>query len=281
MATTASTKQEEERRRLLGLITSLGIHTVLLLAIYFFLKLTPPNPPWGDIGTPVNFGFDAAGYGDVSTMETAGDVGKAPIPDQAAAPATTKATNDESLLSSNVEDSPVEVPDKPAQPTKVTTPVTTPVPTPTNKPADPVAKPVTTPGQGTGTGGGGGGANDGNVKGAVGNQGRPDGNPNELNYNGSGGNGKGGGSLQMTGWKWDEPPIPDDDSDATGKIIFEVTVDDNGEIVGLRVVERTVDPKVVEKYKKAVEKLTFSKTRDNQGTAATSKGRITFVLKGD
>jgi hypothetical protein len=85
----------------------------------------------------------------------------------------------------------------------------------------------------------------------------------------------------MTGWKWDEPPTPDDKSEATGKIVFEVKVDETGEIVGIKTLERTVDPSIVEKYKKAVEKLTFSKTRDNQNPAETSTGRITFVLKGD
>lgn len=269
-------QQEAERRKLLGWIVSLAIHTALLLVIYFFMKITPPNPPWGDLGVQVNFGFDEAGFGDVSTMETAGterDNQLTANADPAPAAPTDPAPSDEQVTTTTAE-SPVEVPEKPA--TKPAERSTLPVTKPT-----PNATPAKTPETGKGTGGssgGGGGANDGNVKGAVGNQGKPDGNPDALNYNGNGGS---GGSLQLTGWKWDEPPTPDDESDATGKIVFQVKVDAEGELVGIAVLERTVDPRIVEKYKKAVEKLTFTKTKDNQNPAEVSVGKIIFVLKGN
>lgn len=264
----------DPKDRMFGIIVTTAIHAVLLLILFFFLKLTPPNPPWEELGLEVNFGFDEAGYGNVSTTETAGtsqdqslQTNTNPAPTAQAPAATEEGEN----LTTTPTESPVEVPEKTTTTTKTNaTKVTTP---------DPQAKPSESTVSGTGSGtksSGGGGANDGNVKGAVGNQGDPNGNPDALNYGK-----RGGSSLQMTGWKWDEPPTPDDKSEATGKIVFEVKVDESGEIVGIKVIERTVDPSIVEKYKKAVEKLTFSKTRDNQNPAETSTGKITFILKGN
>jgi hypothetical protein len=272
--TTSNPDQAQQRDKATGILVAGAIHAALLLLLFFFIKLSPPNPPWEDLGLEVNFGFDEAGYGNVSTTETAGtvaDQGLQSNPDPAPNNSSTTAEDAPENINTTTAESPVEVPEKTTAKTEKPTPkVTNPNPT---------AKPNETRESGTGSGAkssGGGGANDGNVKGAVGNQGDPNGNPDALNYGK-----RGGSSLQMTGWKWDEPPTPDDKSEATGKIVFEVKVDETGEIVGIKTLERTVDPSIVEKYKKAVEKLTFSKTRDNQNPAETSTGRITFVLKGD
>ena len=89
----------------------------------------------------------------------------------------------------------------------------------------------------------------------------------------------GGASLDLSGWIWDFEPEPDDQSDESGKIVFQIIVDEEGEIVGLKTLEKTVSPVVEKKYRDSVMDLTFSKTSENSSVAATSTGRITFIIK--
>jgi periplasmic protein TonB len=89
----------------------------------------------------------------------------------------------------------------------------------------------------------------------------------------------GGSSLNMSGWIWDFAPDPDDKSDESGKIIFQIIVDEEGEIIKVTTLEKTVSPIVEKKYKDAVMELTFSKTAENRSSAATSSGIITFTIK--
>jgi periplasmic protein TonB len=88
-----------------------------------------------------------------------------------------------------------------------------------------------------------------------------------------------GASLEMTGWIWDAVPHPQDDTAEIGKLVFEITIDDTGEIIGIKTLEKTVSPLVEQLYKEEVAKLTFSKTSKELTYAATSTGKITFILQ--
>ncbi|MBU2916154.1 hypothetical protein [Reichenbachiella agariperforans] len=94
-----------------------------------------------------------------------------------------------------------------------------------------------------------------------------------------GGSGNKGASLDLSGWAWDFRPEPDDNSTEEGYIVFEIKVDDEGEIVAIRTIEKTVSPVVERIYRDAVMELTFSKTADNRNSASTSTGRITFIIQ--
>ena len=85
--------------------------------------------------------------------------------------------------------------------------------------------------------------------------------------------------MDMSGWMWDFEPKPDDTSSETGRIVFEIKVDDQGEILSVRRLESTVSPTVEKIYRQEVEKLTFSKTSSNAIVAPISTGKITFVIK--
>lgn len=283
----ASSKALEAKEdKLKGFAVATVIHLLLFLA-FWWLRILPADPPWESLGNgagvEVNFGFDEAGWGTVSTMETAGEnegskLQNQPLPEGPTEnepnPKVSNTTPVDDNPLTTTEESPVELPEKKEpvkdkKPEKVE-PVKEVKPTPEYKPAG---------GSNAAQTKSGGGANDGNVKGAVGNQGDPNGNPASLNY-GAGGGG-GGTRLEMTGWKWDAAPKVKDESDESGKIVFEIKVDDNGDIISIRVVEKTVSPSVVQIYRQEVEKLTFSKTRDNNNAARESVGRITFVIKND
>lgn len=88
-----------------------------------------------------------------------------------------------------------------------------------------------------------------------------------------------GSSLDLAGWDWDFLPEPNDNSTENGKIVFQITIDGDGEIVGIKTLEKTVSPAVVKVYEDAVRELTFHKTADNKVAAATSTGKITFIIK--
>ena len=97
-------------------------------------------------------------------------------------------------------------------------------------------------------------------------------------YNSTKTSGAKGSSLEMQGWIWDFEPNPQDKSSESGKIVFEITVDYYGEIVGLKTIETTLSPKVENIYKEEILKLTFSPT-NNRNPADISKGKITFIIK--
>lgn len=90
--------------------------------------------------------------------------------------------------------------------------------------------------------------------------------------------GQEGASLQLTGWVWDFKPTPYDDSQETGKIVYKVTIDDDGYLIKIVTELSTVSPTVEKYYRQAVERLTFSKTSTYK-PAATSVGSITFIIK--
>ena len=83
----------------------------------------------------------------------------------------------------------------------------------------------------------------------------------------------------MAGWVWDFKPEPNDTSSESGRIVFQIKIDDQGEIISVRTLEKTVSPAVEKVYRQAVERLTFSRTADNTIPAPVSTGTITFIIK--
>ena len=90
--------------------------------------------------------------------------------------------------------------------------------------------------------------------------------------------GGGGPMLDLAGWKWDFEPNPNDTSNENGKIVFEIKIDDMGEIISVRTLEKSVSPSVERIYKNEVESLTFSPTSSTP-PAAVSTGKITFIIR--
>ena len=91
--------------------------------------------------------------------------------------------------------------------------------------------------------------------------------------------GGGGPMLELTGWIWDFEPNPRDTSNENGKIVFEIKIDDRGEIISVKTVEKNVSPLVERIYREEVESLTFSPLSTNTVPAAVSTGRITFIIR--
>jgi len=88
-----------------------------------------------------------------------------------------------------------------------------------------------------------------------------------------------GALLELVGWMWDTVPQPKDNTTETGKLIFEIQVDDLGEVIAVRTLEKTVSPLVEQLYKEALAKLTFSKTSESAVYAPISTGKVTFIIQ--
>lgn len=256
---------------------TIGIHLLLLLACAYLFGVKPPNPPLPDYGVEVNFGLETEGFGDVQGVgpatETATDVAQAEAVStteapQDASPAEINTASDvDNFRTTSNAESPLAV--------KETNTATKPKETGTGT-SEKNVKPAVEYSGNPATGGN----NNGNKAGTVGDMGNPKGDMSSLNYEGNPGKGGKGASLQLSGWKWDDAPKKADPFDETGKIVFEIKVDRDGNIANIRVVEKTVSPNVVEFYKNQVEELTFTKTRDNADAAEFSTGKITFVIQG-
>jgi hypothetical protein len=85
--------------------------------------------------------------------------------------------------------------------------------------------------------------------------------------------------LELAGWMWDTAPQPQDNTEESGKIVFQITIDEFGEVIAIRTLEKTISPLVEKIYKEALTSLTFSKTSDNLVYTPTSTGKVTFILQ--
>ncbi|MEM9417088.1 MAG: hypothetical protein AAF963_01925 [Bacteroidota bacterium] len=85
--------------------------------------------------------------------------------------------------------------------------------------------------------------------------------------------------LDLIGWMWDTTPQPQDETDESGKIVFEIKIDELGEVIAVKTLEKTVSPLVEKIYKDALTELTFSRTADNIAYAPIYVGRVSFILR--
>lgn len=269
MDSSANPINSSSKRQLSAWTISLVIHGLLALTFFFFFQLTPPNPPWGTYGVAVNFGFDETGFGEEQSFEPAGSK-----TDNASTENDIGQTNPKETgltpLATGTEESPVEVPTESAN-SSTTGKI---VPNPSKNQVPQVGK----------SGNSNlGGASEGNDPNTTGNKGKPNGDLTSLNYEGTPGNGGNGNgaSLDLAGWIWERKPDVKDKSEEEGKIVFQITIDEEGEIIGIKTLEKTVSNSVERFYRAEVEKLTFLKKRGYNAIAGTSTGTITFRIKGE
>lgn len=278
-------EQERDRRRIAA-VTTFGINVLLLVLLLFVVAWRTPNPPHPEVGIELNFGMDAQGTGSVQPKE--------PVSSQAVEQEQPKENIEE------VAETPPKADEgnKPAEQEVVTTqesPVTVkeekqksdekPVnekqetkkqPTQPEVKKEPVADPnalfkPNNTNKGAQT-------SHGDDTDKAGDKGNPDGELDKDALYGKKGGGGGGSTLDLHGWQWDTRPNPTAPSHEMGGIVkFEIKVDNNGDIISIRTLERSVSPETEQVCKRAVEKLTFTKTGVNVPSVTT--GTITFVVR--
>lgn len=264
-----------------SLVISLAVHGTLLFILFFIVAWYPPNPPLG-AGAPgiaINFGVDDYGMGDNNELPS---VENNPVPvEQQEEPVDPTDATDASEVVTTEEETPYAVEKKEDKEVKkenkkVTETVKEPQDNKntanTNVSNSPKVDNRNTMGNGD--------------KNQAGDQGKTIGSLDSKNYygnanSGNGGDGPGGNgsSLNMTGWRWSNAPRVNDASNESGKIVFKITVDEDGSILSVVPVERQVSAAVAKKYEDAVWKLEFEKTREFVKAAQNSTGYITFIIR--
>ncbi|AFK05321.1 hypothetical protein Emtol_4197 [Emticicia oligotrophica DSM 17448] len=128
-----------------------------------------------------------------------------------------------------------------------------------------------------------GGNNNGDgKKGEVGDKGDPRGTLDGKSMMGKPGNGNGnsGASIGgLSGWNKRKLSLPDDGSSETGKIVFKVTVDDSGDVVGISVVSSTVSPSVQNFYKNYIQQKLSSVLSPEGTPPPRATGTITINIQ--
>jgi protein TonB len=307
----------QNKNKNVALTVTVVVHALMLLLLFFFVSFQAPDPPLSAGGVELNFGLDEAGYGEIQSLAPANDSkntedAKPGPPDNqpsAAVPA-------EEQVAESVKESPQPQPEAPMT-TEDESPVVVkektkekPVEKKIEKPVEAVKKPVEkvvekpaekkvekkeVDKRAVMEGGAGGiagtkketpGNNNGDKPGKVGDQGDPRGTLNGKALYGDPGTGGGSGggngagtAISITGWAPDNKPKIDKDQVDEGKVVFRIKIDDQGNIISVVVIEKTMSTASVEICKREVEKLTFTPTSENPNPAPTSTGTITFIIK--
>jgi len=282
------TEREEKKNQRIGVITSLAVHAALVVAFLLMMAWRAPNPPLPEYGIELNFGLDSQGYGEVQP-ETA------PNEAETAEEQESEQNETEQMEEAVEEVAPQEVTETAEQPvSKVESPVaaeeTKKEVTPKPKVEKPVEKkPVEaekkeekllaiykSDGKSEDASAN---ANHGDNPNTVGDKGSKEGTLDAKALYGKQGGGGGGPALDLAGWDWDDIPRPAiAQNESSGKIEFEIKVDENGEIIGYRVLERSLSIDAEKACRDAISKLTFSK-KPGAVVPAVSVGKITFVVR--
>ena len=277
--------QEEEKNKRIAMGVSVTAHILLLLFLFWMLVWKAENPPKDQLGgIEMSFGTTDAGSGDVESKATPNE---SPNREDSSPPAAAEKVTPTPVVQ------PVTQPVSPPQVEKVvTSPMESPVAVkevekPQPKPEPKVEEkkvdnrallPVKSKdGGGNGTAGKTNtptGNNNGD-EGVTGDKGNPAGlYPGKK----TGAGGSGGGPLNMPGWRFDLEPRTDPYNNETGKIVFRVKIDPDGEITSLDIVESNVSAKVVNWYRSEVRKTSFSRISNAQTSSTGATGTITFII---
>jgi hypothetical protein len=109
-------------------------------------------------------------------------------------------------------------------------------------------------------------------------QGVPDPNAAYTGKQGGGADGE-GMALSMSGWAWaDEPKLPEIPDNEDGRIVFEIECDADGEITGIKTLERGLSPRAEQLLIQEIRRNSLVRTGGAK-TPERSKGTVVFILK--
>lgn len=287
-----SREEKDKKNKQFGIFFSIVTHVTVILLFIFLVAWRAPNPPLPEFGIELNFGTSDQGTGDIQPETTPADAES----EEEAMPDTPEEVAEETV--EEAVETPVEETSEPVveEVVPVTEQVTeAPIKEPEKKPEevkpkveekkeDPKPPPVLYPGKKDGAAGTTGeskdpaNANQGDKADAKGDQGDKDGDVDARALYGKQGGGDGGSMLQMAGWMWDDAPDPKETTSESGKIVFEVLIDDRGNVTSAKAITYTVSASLMRIYQAEVERLTFSKTTSGPAPPR-SEGKITFIIK--
>lgn len=281
-----SESEREKKNKRIAMLTTAGVNVLVLLLLLFVVAWREPNPPHPETGIELNFGMDMQGSGTIQPDEPASsqqppveetevEENEEETSEPEKAPEAVKPVEEKAVTT---QESPVEAKEEKAKPSekpeekKEEKKQQSDVETKKEPTPDPNA--LFKPNNNTkGTA-----ESHGDDKDKAGDKGNPEGKVDENALYGKTGGGGGGSSLELHGWQWDSRPVPQvPDHEMGGIVKFEIKVDDNGDIISIRTLERSVSPETERVCRREVEKLTFTKTGVNVPSVTT--GTITFVVR--
>lgn len=285
--------ENDQRSKRVGLIASLAVHGIIALLLFLMVAWKAPDPPLPDFGIEINLGFADTGDGEVQPQTEVGDEG---VSEESAAQQQKTSPQEEVKEESIEEQKQEEVVTDESNPVSVKEETKEVKEEVKKEPMKEVVKPapkeeqkvvkeeaVFTPKEATDKTTAqkkGENLSQGNDKNTTGDKGQPDGtlNPDAAftGFKGGGAGGSGTG-LDLAGWKWDRKPDPKLPENESGRLIFEIEVDEHGEITKLVSIERGLSAQAEKICRDEILKLTFSQTGAN--VPSVSKGKITFVVK--
>lgn len=275
MYTQAELHHEKEHRRKSILITA-GIHALLILLL-ILLKMIPPIPPPEEEGIMINFGTSDQGTGTVQPQEVTTDKNtteaNAPHNEQPREQAAVK--ENQPVKTQDVEETPRITKEKTKTEVKKDSPKPVEQPKKVEEPKpDPNALykgKKNQPSQGSSGSEG--------TTGKPGDQGSPDGDPNSSSHTGSG-KGNDGLKFDLAGRGWRMKPPIDDRSQETGRVVINIKVDKEGNVIsatGPGKGSTTQSLNLYQKSRDAALKAKFSPCL-RADCAEEQNGTITFIF---
>ncbi len=287
-------EQDQERKnKRIGTAVSVGIHALLLILFAFILAWREPDPPLPEYGIEINFGLADQGSGDVQPQapvsqevveedEPAPQEQEAEVSEPAEESEPVEETIEEVAESvpepvNNTQESPEVIPEQPEK---------KPEPKPENKVEEktepkPQPKPQEETNQSGNEGAGQAAAaesSQGDDEDKEGDKGIEEGKVDARALYGKPGGGGGGPSLQIVGWMWDEEPRKKDSSNENGMVTFEFLIDEEGYVIRIVTLERSVSPSVAKFYEEQLRQTTFSRTGTGTARPGNTKGTVTFSI---
>ena len=291
------TETQERKNRRIAMVTSLGVHALLVLLLLFMVAWRAPNPPLPEFGIELNFGMDAQGSGDIQPETPVGsepeqpeeqeeEVEELPTPEQ------------QEVTEEEVVEQPAAEETKSVQPevvAKIESPVVVeekkevkPAEKPKEKPVEKVVEPKpevkevpkavykpktesTTQAQTDGKPGAPGSQGDDVNK--AGDKGDPQGTLDAKALYGK--QGGGGGGVSMSGFgSFGYPDIetPQLPNESNGIYEFKVKVDEQGYVVSVTSVQRGLSIEAERRLKATIQNLQFIP----KGNPQAAEGRIIF-----
>lgn len=292
------THQEEKKNERTALVASIAIYAVAFLLMFFIVAWRTPDPPYGagEPGIELNFGTSDEGSGEVQPDSPVGSEGTQDEEPQISEPVKVvpqpTEPDEEKMLTSEEDDSPAIIKEtkkevKPVEIPKEKTDVK-----PTETPKKEEVKPKETPkavynpnaqktesSNKTSDGKAGAPGNHGDDKDKTGDKGNPEGSlDSKALYGKQGKGGSGGGNgVSMSGFNgfsWPAVKTPTLPDEAYGVYEFIVKVDDQGDIVDIKSLQRGLSLEAERKLKEVIQNLVFIPKGSN--LPAQSEGKITF-----
>jgi protein TonB len=277
---------------------SVVVYAALLLTLYFIKIAYEPPREEVAFGVDLNYGVDLIGSGDIQTTNKANasknnyDVKPEAGPKVTTPPVETKPkptpqpqktvtkTNPPKVLTAS-EDTKVTVKTSPetAKPTTKSTAPATPAPTKTTT-VTPTPAPRSVDNssimkKSSGSGGSGNSNGTTGTRDGIGGNNNGDGKPGEVGDKGD----PRGTSVSISGWKnRGNLSISKDNSSETGTIVFDVVINDFGDVINIKNRATSLSPSVVGYYREQI-RAKLKSTLQAEGTPpARSSGTITIRI---